>query len=1423
MTGIGSVPLLSVAIGAALVVGVLAVAYFAVGRQRKPLDFVRRLGRLPTQAVVRPTFIGREREADQFRRLLKRTADTPPVLLVTGIGGVGKRALLYRFRDICLAERHPAQAGPVIDLNEALSVDQILESIASDLINRQPGEFKAFGSALYRYRQAAKGAKPGSQQVLELSRGMIRTLSAVAPLSPAQGAEKVLGSELADKAASLLAGASDLDSLMYAFVTGLLKVADGDRTQRLVLFFADLDSRPEDRDVVLFRTVLLPMIAPRPSLLLVLSAENQQRASLPLAFGQPSVMALPRFTIDESRRFAREVIGITNPTLVEQVAADSDGILDRLDGYRLYFQQDPESRGSPSLPEAAKAWAAGGSVYDLLQQVSSPFLQRVILYSSPLRWFNAPLLDEVAKVTQLKPDSKDGARIASDLLDRGRRPSWITNVGGGWGIDGESRRRAFLNEFRRRSPSQYLAVHVAAAQYHRRVLETWGGTLPRASGVITNAGSIEVPPPPIGWHVFEDSEYVATLAEYLYHILAQKPREAFPLAVETAVKATFQDCKDATRLIDVGPEISNTLDRSQRLYLGLLSRAIQLYGDSNYSEAPRVLKELFQAGAPTSLVRAAVQGLLGIVYSNLWEEQAIDWLRAATNGLEQALEANSYSAQIGSGDIAFMLCITYQWLAYVVVTQDEVEKDAMKHIDIAFTLAKQFQISELQAGVTRTKGLIFEQVQDIGAARKEYEAALGIFESIGEADSIAGVQRDLARLLTIQTDYVAAARRLDDAAGIYSYLADTEHQWQVAIEQMRLDLARQKFDEAAEQRDKALRLSAGDASIYEAIGRAYLDSGAWIEAVPWYEKAIDMAPLVPKYHLQIAMSLSLQGRNDDAAVHYDKALELTQDPAVALEVALFRRSAHKSGAGELFAQVRRQRQAAVRANPKGPSPMARLGDLWMRWSQGAEAFEREEALTEAERAYRKALEIAGSGAAFHARLGRCLVEKGQVEDALEQLWIAEAEAPGKYGVRDSIVGAITKLAPGQSQPFIQRAWSSWKSVDGLQKRLRKALDQEVDANAPEWREVFVALLSEFPADANLHYLYARALTGPQERPALTRSWFQPNLSEGEGSRPEFETAGSAPPVQPSAIEWDREAIVSELRKAQNADAAGELTGEVLDCLLTLARRSLLESHWGDALRFAEEALRVDPDNNEAETITSNAQRPQAWARLVHDPMPAVVPVSVAVAQDLLVWVETPANLALYTEMFPAMRQELTSRLGIFFPGVNVRTNYGLEASTVEISLFDVPRYRVKILPRLMAGASPRKCRTRARIYGRATRRPWDAGVATLVQQEDVPALLEAGIEIWDPRGALVIVMARVLQRHAAMFVGTEEVAVAMSQGGIDADKLLRRLPDIARNMRQKLQAGIPVSVRHELDSSSTVTTSDASISKQAVGSRATGR
>jgi len=93
-------------------------------------------------------------------------------------------------------------------------------------------------------------------------------------------------------------------------------------------------------------------------------------------------------------------------------------------------------------------------------------------------------------------------------------------------------------------------------------------------------------------------------------------------------------------------------------------------------------------------------------------------------------------------------------------------------------------------------------------------------------------------------------------------------------------LASRHHAQAAIVLERADRLEPGKASILEALGRAYFNSGQPDPARATFERILDLDPSAPYAHFALGMSLKRLGRRDEAGTHLRMAVALSPDSAL---------------------------------------------------------------------------------------------------------------------------------------------------------------------------------------------------------------------------------------------------------------------------------------------------------------------------------------------------------------------------------------------------------------------------------------------------------------------------------------------------------------------------------------------------------------
>jgi tetratricopeptide (TPR) repeat protein len=1431
------------AIAAAALAGYQLIVPLLARRAPIPLQ---RLGFKQTRETRAPDFIGREKEQDQFLDLIGDRQSGPHLLLVSGAPGMGKRALLRRFEFLCEQRDPPVLCSHIVNVGVARSKDSLLAALAERLEERTPQEaFGAFRRALEKYHTVSAGRRTTSERALALTRGAVEvTKSLPVPGAGLMGvAGKALESQAAEDVALMisdrLSGRGDLQSVIDAFTACLVELAGRSGSGRLVLFFDDLDKRPEEHDVQWLFGDFLPELSRRAdrTVLIVAAVEDSQRfPDWPSALERGEPLRLQPFHEDEAEQFVRSVIGITNPRLVKEIVDRSAGKPQRLANYRAYFRHQPaETREADHLPAEADAWAVDGEVYDLLQSVRSDHIRRLIVVTSPLRWLNATLLERLSERLGLKPEGDESTLTSADLLQGRARPALLKRLENGWGLDDELR-ISVVRDFRRLDPSRYQEVHRVACRYHLERLLQREGYAQEGAEERETVDLFEFEPRRSPEDRLHDPDYVASLAEWLYHLLALKPAEAFPALADHAAEAIYYDRHAvAHRLLSVGSELE--LPKRQRLYLDLLARAATHLEASDYAGAIRVLEDVAAAGAPTPLIGGVIAAVLGYSYWQLEEEyRTVELFQRADEQLHQ-IPADDQRAQR-------ILCMNRTWLAYGLTRRERSSGGGQEQLREALELAKKLGDPALLAELQRVRGLLMYELGDLDQAEVGYGKALRTLAG-RSPDSAALVRRNLAQVLLLRGDHEGAERELGRAAAIYRYLGDRANEALVAVEKMTLDLKRGRMDRALAEREKVFQLSDDEAATHCMIGNALFEAEQIEEAEAEYREASRLEPHVAAYHSRLAAALEREGREEEAIASLEAALERAPgDPSLTLRLARLLASVRETEKSErLFEELHRARTREVNRFPDQAGPHSELGSLLFEWGR----FE------EAAHEYKIALQLAPDEPDYRLRLGQCLDELGRTEEAKDEFLQAAASAPGRSYLWSWVAYMAGKLEPQTSVKFLQRALECRGSDDAelryqlglaLLRRDRRPMDAGDALGRTTQLQSASSSVSSPAALAGPAARAARAgveLKTEAEKLYIGRAkatyessstWPGRHQRQFLGASEVFEQVRAAPPDQQLAIQELETAVklepleikylvklaelYCERRGPTDAADRGELACEErwerAEELAARARdeaqkrvdeaRKKLDgdngerSKWTD--RQARQALeRAREDLRSAQEVWTRIQRRSSYDRVIRDFYPVVTPIAIEVSTDLEGWVgETPLGEQLISHMLPDLRESLFARIGVRFPGVRVRLNEAsLTPGTVSYSLHEVPRY-VYVMPAdFLAGVTLSECTALTGVRGQSGgNRPWDGGPATWLSASEAQRVEKAGIPVWDPRGYIVATLGSILERHAEEFVGLEETRSLLEDGagGRRGNVPDSALPGLAVVLRRLLHEGVPI-------------------------------
>ncbi|MEP6920084.1 MAG: FHIPEP family type III secretion protein [bacterium] len=1390
----------------ALLIVVLTLLYFWGRKSSFTLTDLRRLRRNPSTAR---TFIGRETEQQRFLELARDRKSSVDLLIVSGPKGAGKRTLLARFKERSLAEKTSIYCGPLLDLLEAQQIEDLMERVVRDLEDQAGRQnFSDFNAKLQKYHAAATGRKTGVDRGLVIARGAAAGAAGLAGAAGVPGAtiaksalESGAVGEALELAKDAISGPGDLRSLTEAFVSDLLQLGESQKPHRLVLLFDNLDARPNDHDIRWVRDKLIPRLVHDHSVLLVTTTEDPLQVAITQEIVRESIWLRP-FDEAESRRYVKEVIGIENQRLLDEVTKRGGGLPQKLNYYRAYFEaRPPEYRLQDQLSDEAEAWVVSGDVNQLLQQIKSDYLRKVIVASSPLRWFNAELLEAVAEKAGL-PDKEETQTRPASLLELGRRPSWITQMGGGWGIEMEQRRRDFIEELRRFNRTLHKEVHELGAEYHHRRLVAFEAQAAAVDVSAARAKSdvFNYAPKSLPSKRFEDPEYTPTLAEWLYHILALAPEKAFPIVADIAGETLFYDfdnCRvaepcNSERLLQIGPELN--LPKRQRLYLDLLARAAFSLRQGDQQEAIRVLRALTSAGAPTPFLKPVILFLMGACHWQLVQEaEAVRCFEDADNLFSKVPPTDLRAIRVR--------CFNATWLAYSLTRRDQAAGRAQKMLTSAIADATNKLGDDALVGeLERARALIHEELLELDGARTGYENALISYEKAGIPNGAALVRRDLSRLLLQQNADEEAGQELDKACAIYGYLADTENQAAVAVEKMKLYLKLKDTEKAEEQKTEALKLANDRAVVRNMVGNTYFAAEFFPEATEAYQEAVKRAPNIAVYRANLAGALLALDRPNDAIREIEEARRLLpNDQGLLLQHALLNKSTkNQTTADSLFDKIEHLRRKDVDDDPQRSERHASLGVLLLI----------REKYDEAEKAYREAVTLEVEEPSYRIQLGRSLYYLQRYEEAATEFLKAADLAPGRAYIGDWISSTVKGLEQELAISLLQEAVNRLPKDAQLHYQLGQLLRRPIAIHASSDKD---ELKPSSPATPEQSPVPVTGEGGAGAAPALglenaPEPTADVELTPREKSLlPGRETGVSLASAIPNIrnlqtinLEPDLDKSQREEKAIQEFKAARKLKPDHVPCLLELAEIFVDRRDWDQADKYAAKASKLvgsdalDSTRQRLLNLLTRIQRKESWYREVGNLYPVVTPIAIELATNLERSVgETPEGKQFIEEMLSDLREALLKKTGVKFPGVRVRINSDLSPGDCVILIHEVPRYLYQLESEHVADASSEECLA-LNVTGKATTLPWNGKAATWIDSSDLETLEENEIAVWERRGFILATLGHILELHAADFVGiqevqnmVEELASATGRDIKVTDQMLPRLSVVLRRLLQE--------------------------------------
>ena len=864
-------------------------------------------------------FIGRDPEIAKFRKAVgldpaDEDGGRASLVVLLGAAGTGKTALMYEFQRLCEVRR-PARCGPVVDLRSLPDLEPMLESIADALVEDGDDPFRPFRDAL-RKASDQRAQRTGG---LVTGTGIVEQAATKAnELAPGLPTGAIRASaELASYAARALDRPLAPDAVAQKFIECLLELARRREDAPVVLHFAYVDRERSNDTVAWIRSRLLPAAVTAP-ITVVLSGETEADLADLERLGKSCVLPLDRFSAEDSFTFVERAIGIPRTSrLAEQLVADCDGFPERLERYRVYFRErDPGARKSEQIPDRAREWAGGGSTLGQLERFTTPAAQRLVVHAAALRWFNAPLLREVAVAAGLADDTDEAV---AELLDASRRPPWIGQVGAGWGITVALRRRDFVDECRRFDPAAYREVHERALGYHRARL-----------GAADDTNEAD---PPLERRDNPDED--ASVAELLYHRIALEPaRGLAQIADRVAELLVAGEYAEAARLADIGPELP--LPRDHVLLLRELRDAAAAAAEGALSVAADVLERVPTMACVTDRLAAAVAFQSGVCAWQLG--------RSSSEVIVHHQRAEEvYAALPAEPGTTRMRVPNLLWLAFH--TANVSDDGATRLLKRAAALASGLEDDGLLVDIDQIRAQL---AKDADEALRYYDRALARLESTNAPKSPAS-------LLSSRASFLRGRNRCDEARADYMRalelhrrLEDSEAEAWVAVELISLELLDGDADEAAAGwEDLAVQRWPKDAFLRSGVALAYHrhamvrddDPKLLEKAVAVYDDALALRGEAVIYanrgdaHARLARRRASDA--DGAAAEAERALALADlteahrlaphDVRIAIDLARFQRDlGDDRGAAETASTAADELVRAIQAYTRGHGSARRV-------------------------------------------------------------------------------------------------------------------------------------------------------------------------------------------------------------------------------------------------------------------------------------------------------------------------------------------------------------------------------------------------------------------------------------------------------------------------------------------------------------------
>ena len=394
-------------------------------------------------------FVGRRAEHEAIMSLLTGPEPDFNIVEISGVGGIGKSALLDRCLNDMRPDAHVARSSIEVDTTPLAILASWATGLGRNLLREYDKKERRYLAAMERVASEESGLKPALMSAVESS-GMAGGM-----VTGAIGKDRlksILGKYLPGQDVDLYLDAPE--HLTSAYIDGVNELAARRRVIMAIDYFEGASG-----DVDRWLRGLLDRGLSSNTVLVIATRDRLERIDTRWLDWRQSTLPVPLGPLsdDETAEYLRRR-QIADPSIIEDFTANSHGIPAAVEWSADFWLAEHNTalgRLTGSFAEVHKAVA--DRMLNQLDANDKHTLQ-VLFSAAVLRWFTEDLLEHVA-----------GGQ-PSDQLGYLLRYSFLTvRLDGAYALD-DSFRFYVEERFKTRNRDLWHAAHVKAAAYHRSAL-----------------------------------------------------------------------------------------------------------------------------------------------------------------------------------------------------------------------------------------------------------------------------------------------------------------------------------------------------------------------------------------------------------------------------------------------------------------------------------------------------------------------------------------------------------------------------------------------------------------------------------------------------------------------------------------------------------------------------------------------------------------------------------------------------------------------------------------------------------------------------------------------------------------------------------------------------------------------------------------